>query len=229
MDKNVLSYLPRPADFAVAANQDLETPLTTEQRGMMIDAAAQKMSELLDVLRIDHRGDPNMRDTPRRVAKMYVEELLAGRFNAPPKITEFASTQSFDELVVTGPIEMRTTCAHHLMPIYGTAIIGIMPSADGRLIGLSKYDRVVQHFSRRFQVQEELVNQIGKYLVDVTRPRGMAVRIKAVHMCKTHRGVLASHASQMVSSAYYGELKTNDRLKSEFLQECFALERSGQP
>lgn len=226
---NVLNYLQRPASLGVAANQDLETPLTAEQRGTMIDAAAQKMSELLDILRIDHRGDPNTRDTPRRVAKMYVEELLAGRFRAPPKITEFVTAQTFDELVVTGPIELRTTCAHHLMPIYGTAIIGIMPSADGRLIGLSKYDRVVQHFGQRFQVQEELVKQIGEHLVSVTQPRGLAVRVKAVHMCKTHRGVLASHASQMISSAYFGELKTNERLKSEFLQECQGLERSGQP
>ncbi|MBV9835193.1 MAG: GTP cyclohydrolase I [Alphaproteobacteria bacterium] len=226
---NVLSYARRPANPAVAANRDLETPLTVEQRSAMIDAVAVKMTEVLDILRIDHREDPNTRDTPRRVAKMYVEELLAGRFSAPPKITEFATTQNFDELIVTGPIEVRTTCAHHLMPIYGTAIVGIMPSADGRLIGLSKYDRVVQHFARRFQVQEELVNQIGEYLVDVTKPRGLAVRIKAVHMCKTHRGVNATHASQMVSSAYFGELKTNDRLKSEFLQECLGLERSGQP
>lgn len=226
--ENVLSYPIRPVGPAVAANQDLETPLTAEQQCAMIDAAAQKVAELFDILRIDHRADPNTRDTPRRVAKMYVEELLAGRFNAPPKITEFASTRSYDELVVTGPIDLRTTCAHHLMPIYGTAIIGIMPSADGRLIGLSKYDRIVQHFGRRFQVQEELVNQIGEYLFDATRPRGLAVRIKAVHMCKTHRGVNASHASQMVSSAYFGELRTNDRAKSEFLQECLGLERGGQ-
>ena len=78
-------------------------------------------------------------------------------------------------------------------------------------------------------MQEELVNQIGEYLVNVTKPRGLAVRVKAVHMCKTHRGVNASHASQMVSSAYFGELKTNERLKSEFLHECLGLERGGQP
>jgi len=113
------------------------------------------------------------------------------------------------------------------MPIYGSAIIGIVPSADGRLIGLSKYDRVVHHFARRFQTQEELVNQIGKFLMDRTAPRGLAVRVKAVHMCKTHRGVLASHNSQMVTSAYFGELKTNERMKAEFLQECQGLERPG--
>lgn len=206
-------------------NQELDAPLTAEQRKAMIEAASRKVSELLDILHIDHRRDPNTRDTPKRVAKMYVEELLAGRFEAPPSITEFDTTENFDEMIVTGPIEVRSTCAHHLMPIYGSAIIGIVPSADGRLIGLSKYDRVVHHFAKRFQVQEELVNQIGKFLMDRTAPRGLAIRVKAVHMCKTHRGVLASHASQMISSAYFGELKTNERMKSEFLQECQSLER----
>jgi GTP cyclohydrolase I len=208
------------------ANQELDAPLTPEQRKAMIEAASRKVSELLDILHIDHRRDPNTRDTPKRVAKMYVEELLAGRFEAPPSITEFDTTENFDEMIVTGPIEVRSTCAHHLMPIYGSAIIGIVPSADGRLIGLSKYDRVVHHFAKRFQVQEELVNQIGKFLMDRTAPRGLAIRVKAVHMCKTHRGVLASHNSQMISSAYFGELKSNERMKSEFLQECQSLERS---
>jgi len=210
------------------ANQELESPLTVEQRSSMIDAAAEKMSELLDILRIDHRTDPHTRETPRRVAQMYVEELLAGRFCSPPTITEFDSAETFDDLIVTGPIEVRSTCAHHLMPIYGTAIIGVVPSSDGRLIGLSKYDRVVHHFAKRFQVQEELVNQIGKYLVEATAPRGLAVRIRAVHMCKTHRGVLASHNSHMISSAYFGDMKTDQRLKAEFLQECQGLERSIQ-
>ena len=211
--------------LGMPANQALDAPLTAEQRKSMIDAAAQKLSELLEILRIDHRGDPNTQDTPHRVARMYVNELLAGRFSAPPRLTEFDTVETSGELMVTGPIELRSTCAHHLMPIYGTAIIGIVPSADGRLIGLSKYDRVVQHFARRFQTQEELVNQIGRFLMDMTAPRGLAVRIKAVHMCKTHRGVLASHASNMISSAYFGELKTNERMKAEFLQESLGLER----
>jgi GTP cyclohydrolase I len=209
------------------ANQELDAPLTGDQRAIMIEQASKKVSELLDILRIDHRRDHNTRDTPRRVAKMYVEELLAGRFEAPPAITEFDTTETFEEMIVTGPIELRSTCAHHMMPIYGSAIVGIVPSADGRLIGLSKYDRVVHHFARRFQTQEELVNQIGKFLMDRTAPRGLAVRVKAVHMCKTHRGVLASHNSQMVTSAYFGEFKTNERMKAEFLQECQGLERPG--
>ena len=214
---------------AMPGNRELDAPLTTQETISMIDAAAGKVAELLDILRIDHRHDPNTSGTPRRVARMYVEELLSGRFSSPPAITEFESGQTFDDLIVTGPIEVRSTCAHHLMPIYGTAIVGVVPSDDGRLIGLSKYDRVVQHFSRRFQIQEELVNQIGQFLMETTAPRGLAVRIKAVHMCKTHRGVKASHRAQMLSSAYFGDLKTDKVRKEEFLRECHALERSDCP
>ena len=205
------------------ANEALDVALTQEQKKSMIDAAASKLAELMEILRIDHHSDPNMRDTPHRVARMYVNELLAGRFSAPPRLTEFDSVETSGELMVTGPIELRSTCAHHLMPIYGSAIIGVI-AADGRIIGLSKYDRVVHYFARRFQVQEELTRQIGDYLMERTAPRGLAVRVRAVHMCKTHRGVLASHESQMISSAYYGVLKDDAKLKAEFLEECRALE-----
>ena len=97
-------------------------------------------------------------------------------------------------------------CAHHMMPIYGAAYIGILPSADGKIIGLSKYDRIVEYFASRLQIQEELVKQIGQYIMDMTSPRGLAVRISAVHMCKTQRGVRASHRSRMVNTYYWGEM-----------------------
>lgn len=214
--------------LGMPGNQALDTPLTAEQKKSMIDAAAQKVGELLDILQIDHRADANTQDTPQRVARMYVNELLAGRFTAPPRLTEFDAAEASTDLMVTGPIELRSTCAHHLMPIFGSAIIGVI-AADGRIIGLSKYDRVVHYFARRFQVQEELTRQIGDYLMERTEPRGLAVRIRAVHMCKTHRGVLASHSSQMISSAYYGLLRDDDRLKAEFLEECRTLEGRAGP
>jgi GTP cyclohydrolase I len=195
------------------------------KRTAMVRAAAQKLGELFDVLEIDHVDDHNTRDTPGRVARMLVEETLRGRYNAPPKMTDFDNAEAFDQLIVTGPIELRSTCAHHLMPIYGHAFVGTLPSADGRIIGLSKYDRIVDHFAARLQIQEELVKQIGQHLVEVTAPRGLAVRISAVHMCRTHRGVRASHCGRMVNTAYYGELATDRVLQGQFLQECIALER----
>ena len=193
-------------------------PLSPRQRGSGRGAergrargddrrGAGKLSELFDILHIDHRNDHNTRDTPRRVARMFVDEIMHGRFSSPPVLTEFENIEQFDQLIVTGPIDIRSTCAHHLMPIYGEAYIGVLPAMDGKIIGLSKYDRIVQYFSGRLQIQEELVKQIGQFIMEKTAPRGVAVRISAVHMCKTHRGVRATHRSRMVTSAYFGALE----------------------
>jgi GTP cyclohydrolase I len=207
-------------------NEATDAPLDGREEAEMIEAAAGKLEELLEVLRIDHKSDHNTRETPQRVAKMLVKELMRGRFTAPPRITEFENVEGYDQLLVTGPLDVRSTCAHHLMPIYGYAFIGVLPAKDGAVIGLSKYDRIVDHFAARLQIQEELVKQIGDFIMEATRPRGLAVRVSAVHMCKTHRGVRASNASRMVSTALYGEFLANPALKAEFLHECAALERS---
>jgi GTP cyclohydrolase IA len=194
----------------------------------MVGAAATKLAELFDILQIDYRNDHNTRDTPNRVSKMFVEEIMRGRYCSPPEITDFENVEAYDQLIVTGPIDVRSTCAHHLMPFYGRAYIGVLPAPNGRIIGLSKYDRVVDFFASRLQIQEELVKQIGDFLVQKTAPSGLAVRISAVHMCKTQRGVRASHRGRMVSSAYWGALAENQAMKSEFLQECIGLERAGE-
>ena len=206
------------------SNEAMDEPLTVEERGVMIAAAARKLEELLDVLRVDHQSDHNTRDTPARVARMLVNETLAGRFAPPPTITAFENAEQYASLLVTGPITVRSTCAHHMMPIYGNAYIGIVPSPHGRIIGLSKYDRIVDHFSARLQIQEELVQQIGRYIQDATSPNGLAVRISAVHMCKTHRGVRASGLSRMVTNAWFGHMKGDAALRQEFLQECSNLD-----
>ncbi|QCI67003.1 GTP cyclohydrolase I [Phreatobacter stygius] len=213
------------ANCARFGNEAVDGFLDKAERAAMMASAAEKLEELFDVLKIDHRNDHNTRDTPARVAKMFVEEILHGRYVPPPKITEFENAARYDQLIVTGPIELRSTCAHHMMPIYGSAYIGVLPSVDGKIIGLSKYDRIVNYFGTRLQIQEELVKQIEQYIVETTNPRGLAVRISAVHMCKTHRGVRASHASRMVNSTFYGEMATSSALKAEFLQECAALDR----
>ena len=211
---------------ASLGNQAVSGLMRDSDRMAMREAAAQKIEELFDVLLIDHRNDHNTRETPGRVAKMFVEEIMKGRFSSPPKITDFDNVERCDQLIVTGPLEVRSTCAHHLMPIFGHAVIGILPAPDGKIIGLSKYDRIVDYFSSRLQIQEELVKQIERFIVDNTAPRGLAVRMSAVHMCKSHRGVRASRASRMVNTTYYGDLATNMQLKGEFLQECAMLERS---
>ena len=210
---------------ASLGNQAVVGVMSEAERGVMRDAAARKIEELFDILKIDHQNDHNTRDTPARVAKMFVEETMRGRFTSPPRITDFDNVERCDQLIVTGPIEVRSTCAHHLMPIFGHAIIGILPAPDGKIIGLSKYDRIVDYFSSRLQIQEELAKQIERFLVENTAPRGLAVRISAVHMCKSHRGVRASRNSRMVNTTYYGALASDPGLKAEFLQECAMLER----
>ena len=207
-------------------NEAVDRPLESWEETAMIAAAKSKLEELLEVLQIDHKGDHNTRDTPQRVAKMLVKELLRGRFSAPPKITDFDNAEGYDQLIVTGPLEVRSMCAHHMMPIYGEAFVGIVPARDGKIIGLSKYDRIVDYFASRLQIQEELVKQIGNFIVEKTAPRGLAVRISAVHMCKTHRGVRAGHASRMVNTAFYGELAGDRDLQNAFMHECLALGRS---
>jgi GTP cyclohydrolase IA len=206
-------------------NEAIDGFATQAEQAVMIASAAKKIEELFETLHIDHRNDHNTRDTPRRVAKMFVQEILRGRYTAPPEITGFDNAQGFDQLIVTGPIELRSTCAHHLMPIYGKAFVGVLPSKDGRIIGLSKYDRIVEYFASRLQIQEELVKQIGNFIVEKTAPRGLAVRISAVHMCKTHRGVRAGQDSRMVNCAFYGEILDDRALQTAFRDECLALER----
>jgi len=159
---------------------------------------------------------------------MYVEEIMNGRFSSPPDITEFENAGQYSQLIVSGPIEVRSMCAHHVMPIYGSAFIGVLPAPNGKIIGLSKYDRIVEHFSTRLQIQEELVQQIANFIVEKTNPLGLAVRITAVHMCKTHRGVRSTHNGRMVNSSFHGELLTNETAKSMFVQECLSLENGSR-
>lgn len=221
MDNSILDLMiPRHG------NDVIDHKLSESQCLAMISAAATKLTELFEILQIDHQNDHNTKDTPNRVAKMLIRETLSGRYTEPPHITDFENVGNFDQMIVTGPIKVRSTCAHHFMPIYGSAIIGIVPGAESRIIGLSKYDRIVDYFASRLQIQEELIKQIENYLIENTRPVGLAIRISAVHMCKTHRGVRASHSSKMTCTTFYGSIDQDAGRKAEFLNECAILERS---
>lgn len=207
------------------ANEGVNGALNPAERAAMIGTVALKLEELFDALRIDHRNDHNTRDTPRRVAKMFVEEVMAGRYCEPPELTEFENASAYAHLIVTPPIDVRSTCAHHLMPIHGHAFVGVLPAPDGKIIGLSKYDRVVHHFASRPQIQEELVKQIGNFLSEKTSPRGLAVRISAAHMCRTQRGVRAEGSGRMITTAYWGAFDEDPAARAEFLEECINSER----
>src|SRR6202790_253602 len=212
-------------NIARLGNDAVDAPLSLADKAAMTPAVARKVEELFEVLKIDYRIDHNTRETPGRVARRLVDETLRGRYDSLPAITEFENVARYDQLIVIGPIDLRSTCAHHLMPIYGHAIIGVLPQKAGKIIGLSKYDRIVDHFAARLQIQEELVMQIANYIEEVSKPRGVAVRISAVHMCRTHRGVRAGHEGRMVSCAFFGELRDSQEIKGQFLSECLGLER----
>ena len=180
---------------------------------------------IYDALGVDWKNDHNSADSPKRISKMMCTETLSGLFEAPPKLTFFENPTRFDQLICTGPISVQSQCAHHLAPIEGNAFIGILPNADGKIVGLSKYARIVRWFSRRLQIQEELTSQIADYLEEQLKPAGLAVRIIAKHFCMSHRGVM-EHASVMDTTIVRGVLRESQSIKQEFLSSC-AMMREG--
>ena len=186
----------------VRANKFVGEPLSLSERALMMASAEQKIAELFEVLQIDHRNDDHTRETPRRVAKMFIEEMMQGRYSDPPILTEFENAKAYDELIVTGPIEVRSHCAHHLLPIYGEAFIGVLPARDGRIIGLSKYDRVVHHFAARLQVQEEPrpADQ------GLHRRTHCAARPGGAHLCRSHVQDASRRSRQSSQPHGHGQL-----------------------
>lgn len=172
------------------------------------------MRAILRELRIDTDNDPNSRETAERVAKMYTREIFTGRFSTPPKITVFPNTKQVDQMVVTGPLTVKSFCSHHFMPIVGQCWVGYIP--DASLIGLSKVPRVVEWFSRRPQIQEELCEQISGHLYSLLHPKGLGVYIEAQHFCQSHRGVNENPNSLMHTTSLRGNFQDLSA-KQEFL------------
>lgn len=179
----------------------------------LVDEVTEKMQAVLDSLVIDTTNDHNTNETACRVSKMFVKEIFGGRYISKPKITAFPNVQKYDELYVTGPITVRSTCAHHLMPIKGKAYIGVFPGSN--VIGLSKFNRIVDWIASRPQIQEEMTVIIAKEIAELTNAEGVAVLIQAEHFCMTHRGV-KEHESDMTTSALIGKFKDSSTMKQEF-------------
>jgi len=190
--------------------------LTDEERHDMQLKLEQKFSEIFEILRID-RKDPNSTDTPRRLAKMWVNELFIGRFTPPPTITVFPNRKEVDELVISSGIKVMSVCSHHWQTISGTCAIGYLP--DKHVIGLSKLNRIVDWFARRGQIQEELGEQIADFLEELLQPKALGVVIKSKHFCMIARGVNESEDNAlMTTSVMRGELRTDASLRHEFLR-----------
>jgi GTP cyclohydrolase I len=175
-----------------------------------------KVLAMLHSLVIDVEGDHNTRDTARRVAKMYVTEVFRGRYMPPPKVTEFPNASHLNELMIMGPVTVRSACSHHLCPIMGRLWIGVMPNENSDLIGLSKYSRIADWVMSRPQIQEEAIIQLADLLVAMVKPDGLAVVIEADHFCMHWRGV-KDNASKMVNSVMRGVFLDNGALRREFL------------
>ena len=179
------------------------------------DEVAERMQALLESLVIDTESDHNTQDTARRVARMYLNEVFAGRYRKAPAMTEFPNVEKLNELLVVGPITVRSACSHHFCPIMGRLWIGVLPNADSNLIGLSKYARLADWIMSRPQIQEEAVKTLADELERRLLPDGLAVVMKADHFCMHWRGV--KDESQMTSSVMRGAFLRNASLRREFL------------
>ena len=175
-----------------------------------------KFSGVLQSLVIDVEHDHNTRATARRVAKMYVNEVFHGRYVAAPHITEFPNAAHLNELMIVGPVTVRSACSHHLCPIMGRLWIGVMPNEDSDLIGLSKYSRVAEWIMSRPQIQEEAIIQLSDLLVGMVKPDGLAVVMEADHFCMQWRGV-KDNGSKMINSVMKGSFLKDGALRREFL------------
>jgi GTP cyclohydrolase I len=195
------------------SNDNISSAIDEKDIPLLVDEVATKMQAVLKSLVIDTKNDHNSADTARRFAKMLVLETFNGRYVPMPDVTEFPNVNKVDELYVVGPINMRSSCAHHLVPITGQAYIGVLP--QDKLIGLSKFHRIVAHIASRPQIQEELTDQIANELEALTEPLGLAVMVVGNHLCCGHRGV-KDQGSRMVTSVMRGEMRTDKSLKEEF-------------
>lgn len=191
--------------------------LTQQEIDAMVLQLEEKFAEVMDILRIDRSSDPNSRETPQRLARMWVRELFVGRYTPPPQVTIFPNRKKVNELIVSKGIKVMSVCSHHWQPISGTCTIGYVPGEF--IIGLSKLTRIVEWFSRRGQIQEEMGEQIADYLEELLKPCAVGVIIQAKHYCMIARGVEADHEqSDMVTSVMRGQLQHDANLRNEFLR-----------
>ncbi|MDE2413152.1 MAG: GTP cyclohydrolase I [Comamonadaceae bacterium] len=198
------------------ANDNIAEFIEPGELERLLDEVEAKMQGVLDSMVIDTAGDHNTQDTARRVAKMYLNEVFKGRYVLPPRITEFPNAEHLNELMIVGPITVRSACSHHFCPVIGKIWIGVLPNEHTNVIGLSKYARLVDWVMGRPQIQEEAVVQLADLIMEKTQPDGLAVVMEASHFCMSWRGVREMD-SKMINSVMRGVFLTNSTLRREFL------------
>jgi GTP cyclohydrolase IA len=175
-----------------------------------------KMRGVLESLVIDIEHDHNTQDTAKRVAKMFIREVFSGRYTIEPSVTEFPNASNLNELMIVGPITVRSACSHHLCPIMGRVWVGVMPNEHTNLIGLSKFARMIDWVMSRPQIQEEAISQVASLLQDKLSPDGLAIVMEADHFCMHWRGVKDTD-SKMINSVMRGVFLKDPNLRREFL------------
>lgn len=175
-----------------------------------------QLQGVLEALVIDTENDHNTQDTAKRVAKMFVREVFVGRYTKAPPVTAFPNVAGLSELMIVGPVTVRSACSHHLCPIIGKVWVGVLPNESSDLIGLSKYARMVEWIMSRPQIQEEAIAQLADELQEKMRPDGLAIVMKADHFCMQWRGV-RDMDSKMTNSVMRGSFLKNEGLRREFL------------
>lgn len=198
------------------ANDNIAEFIQPGEREALLLEVEGKVKALLESLVIDIEADHNTRSTGKRVAKMYLNEVFGGRYAPLPGLTEFPNDKRLNELMIMGPITVRSCCSHHLCPIIGKLWIGVMPNESSNLIGLSKYTRVAEWIMCRPQIQEESVVQLADLLEKKMSPDGLAVIMEADHFCMQWRGV-KDMDSKMTSSVMRGTFLKDPTLRREFL------------
>jgi GTP cyclohydrolase I len=198
------------------ANDSIAEHIAPGELDALLVEVEAKVLDLLHSLVIDTDSDHNTRDTARRIAKMYLSEVFRGRYAPKPSMTEFPNVERLNELMIVGPITVRSACSHHLCPILGKVWIGVLPHEHSNLIGLSKYSRLTDWVMSRPQIQEEAVKHLADLLETAMQPDGLAIVMEADHFCMQWRGVKDAD-SKMVNSVMRGAFLTNASLRREFL------------
>jgi GTP cyclohydrolase I len=206
----------RAARARFHANDNIAAFVLDGELELIQAEVATAMEGVLRALVIDTESDHNTQDTARRVAKMYVREVFAGRYVTQPPVTEFPNVRRLNELMIIGPVTVRSACSHHMCPIIGRIWVGVMPNEHSALIGLSKYARLVEWVMTRPQIQEEAISQLAQLLQDKMQPDGLAIVMEADHYCMQWRGV-KDMDSKMTNSIMRGSFLKNPDLRREFL------------
>jgi GTP cyclohydrolase I len=198
------------------ANDNIADFIEPGELEKLLDEVEDKMKHVLDSMVIDTENDHNTGDTARRVAKLYVNEVFRGRYVKAPPLTEFPNVGHLNELMIVGPITVRSACSHHFCPVMGQVWIGVMPNEHTNVIGLSKYARLAEWIMGRPQIQEEAVVQLADLIQERTQPDGLAIVMEASHFCMSWRGV-KDMDSKMINSVMRGVFLKDPNLRREFL------------